>query len=186
VNGSVGLIASAVLSLAAIAFGVAALVLTWRLSPEDERAVVTASVQAEQQLEFIRGGEFVLWVEGPLLTTRSSGLKYELIDSVTGQAVPAAMIFLRAKQTGLSGRTRWSVRRFVLPRPGRFTLVVRGVRPGTDYASLRLIFRPKQTDSGAIPLVVKRLLWVLVVVVALAGFVLTIITAAGAPLTRPM
>jgi hypothetical protein len=172
--------------MAVIAFGIVALVLTWRLSPEDARAVVSAGVQADQELSFVRAGEYVLWVEGPVFTTRFGGLEYELADSGTGQPVPSSRILLRTNQTGLSGRTRINLRRFILPRPGRFRLTVQGIKPGTDYGTIRLSFRPKQTDSGAIPLVVKRLVWIAVILAGLGGFVLSIVTAAsGSGLTPP-
>jgi hypothetical protein len=103
------------------------------------KALLTAPLLPEQTLDFAIGGDVALYLGGPIGTTKFAFLKFALIDEM-GQAVPSRMILFRMHKTTLEGRVRLEYRQFSLPRPGRYRLIVTGMRPGVDYSECGLSF----------------------------------------------
>jgi hypothetical protein len=100
----------------------------------------------QQEIEFTEAGRVVVCTQGPLFSFRFSKLEYEL----TGDGVPieGRMAWAPAKTTGFSW-VRMEVKAYRIPRPGRYTLRIKGLEPGsTPDSEHQIVFmRPHLARS---------------------------------------
>jgi hypothetical protein len=99
-----------------------------------------------QEIEFASEGRVVLCTQGPLLSTRFSKLDYEL----TGDGVPVdgRTTWFHSKTSGFSW-VRMEMKAYRIPRPGRYTLSIKGLEPGsTPDSEHQIVFmRPHLARS---------------------------------------
>lgn len=85
----------------------------------------SAPLVESQEVEFAEAGRVVLAVEGPLLSRRHAGLRYELVGPYA-RHVPARPVLFRAVTSGAS-RSSVQLRVLDIERPGRHVLRIRGL-----------------------------------------------------------
>jgi len=108
----------------------------------DKHRVCALPLTAEQTVEFKQGGVVVLWLEGPLLTSRFSGLSFGLTGS-DGSLVKGRRPGFPLRSSSFS-RARFNHRVFTLPAPGCYKLNTKGLgapRP-TDEDHELVFMRP--------------------------------------------
>ena len=91
----------------------------------DKNHICTVPLTAAQNVEFAEAGKVILWLEGPLFSSRFAGLTYELTGS-NGFATKGRMIFFRLRSSGFS-KMRLSDRVFTIPNPGTYVLHTKGL-----------------------------------------------------------
>ncbi len=93
-----------------------------------KRSLITrVPLAASQIVEFAEAGPVILCIEGPRFTTKFAWLKYRL-ETEDGAEVPWRRRWFRAQTSGVS-TVRMELRKFVVPRPGRYVLHVEGIKP---------------------------------------------------------
>ncbi len=92
--------------------------------------ICSLPLEAEQSVEFAGAGQVILWLEGPLLTSRFGGLSFELTGS-DGLLLKGRMALFRQGSSGFS-KVRIADRVFTIPYPGKYVLHVKGL--GTPKA----------------------------------------------------
>jgi hypothetical protein len=100
----------------------------------------------QQEIEFTEAGPVVLCIQGPQLSTRFAHLSYELLtDSVP---IEGRTTLMHSKTSGFSW-VRMEMKSYTLPRPGRYTLRIKGLEPGaTADAKHSIVFmRPHLGQS---------------------------------------
>lgn len=85
-----------------------------------EKTIMSVPAVEQQHVEFTEAGNVVLSIEGPLLTTRFGGVKYELIAS-DGSHVKGHATLFHSRSSSFT-KVRMEMRSFELPYPGRYTL----------------------------------------------------------------
>jgi hypothetical protein len=78
-----------------------------------------------QEIEFTEAGKVVLCMEGPILSRRFVGLKYELTGP-DGVAVSSRPVLFRATTSGLT-KARMELRVYEVMHPGRYVFQIRGL-----------------------------------------------------------
>ena len=130
-------------------------VFVWRLVKalrvED---VLSLPLVPEQEVAVEAAGPLVLHAEGPRLTRAFGGLDYRLVDLADGRAVPLSGIFVKSSSSGLS-RSRLSLRKFAIDRPGRYRLTVTGIEdPAVGEKNRLIVTRDRRGRTTGIILVV--------------------------------
>jgi hypothetical protein len=136
--------------VAGVALAVATVLRLVRLArlPELARAAVAASTPVA-----LAAGPAELALEGPLFTPLFRGLSFEVLDA--GRPLPLERLWFRTKSGGFS-RTRLSLHRLDVPRPGTYELRVAGLDPSRDYGGCDVVFVPP--SGPAIVLTIVSLL----------------------------
>ncbi len=67
----------------------------------DKNRLCSLPLEAEQSVEFSEAGQVILWLEGPLLTTRFGGLSFEL-TGIDGSSLQGRMALFRQGSSGFS------------------------------------------------------------------------------------
>lgn len=96
-------------------------------------------LKAEQMVEFAEAGKVVLWLEGPLLTTRFGGLSFELVGAEAPSPKGRKVLF-RQPSSSFS-KIRVPARVFTIADSGRYLLHIKGLdaaKPGDE--NHRVIF----------------------------------------------
>ena len=83
-------------------------------------------------------GPVELAIEGPLFAARLRALAFVLADA-TGTSLRLDPLWMRTSSGGLS-RTRLSLHRTAIPRPGRYTLTITGIDAAADYRRCAVVF----------------------------------------------
>jgi hypothetical protein len=91
----------------------------------DKNRLCSLPMEAEQTVEFSEAGQAILWLEGPLLTTRFGGLSFELTGP-DGSLLKGRMALFRQGSSGFS-KARIADRVFTIPYPGRYILHIKGL-----------------------------------------------------------
>ncbi len=105
----------------------------------DKNRLFSLPLEAEQSVEFREPGQVILWLEGPLLTSRFGGLSFELTGS-DGSSLKGRMALFRQGSSGFS-KVRIADRIFTIPYPGTYVLHSKGLgasKPGDEKH--RIIF----------------------------------------------
>jgi hypothetical protein len=136
VTPDVLLLATSVGIAAGVLLTIATVVRLVRLARQPELA--RAPVVAAAPVDFADAGEAELAIEGPLFTSRFRGLSFTLVDAA-GMPVALRRLWMRASSGGFS-RTRMSLHRLEIPRPGTYELRVVGLDPALDYAACAVVF----------------------------------------------
>jgi hypothetical protein len=89
------------------------------------KIICNLPLTAEQEVEFPEAGRVILWLEGPLLTTRFAGIAYELTGS-DGSSTKGRRTWFRIHSSSFS-RVRIVDRVFEVPHPGRYVLRTNGL-----------------------------------------------------------
>jgi hypothetical protein len=126
---SVGIAAGVLLTVATV-------VRLVRLARQPELA--RAPIATTTPVVFADAGTVELAVEGPLFTSRFRGLSFELLDAA-GRPVELRHVRMRSSSTGFS-RTRMSLHRVDVPRPGTYELRTGGLDPTLDYGDCAVVF----------------------------------------------
>jgi hypothetical protein len=101
--------------------------------------LLTAPLTEAQEIEFMEAGRVVLAVEGPLLSRRHAGLRYELVGPYS-RHVPGRAVLFRAVTSGWK-ESSIQLKVFDVERAGRHVLRIQGLggaRP--DDARHRVVF----------------------------------------------
>jgi len=85
-----------------------------------EKTIMSIPAVEQQDVEFTEAGNVVLCIEGPLLTTRFGGVKYELIAS-DGSPVKGHVTLFHSRSSSFT-KIRMEMKSFELPYPGRYTI----------------------------------------------------------------
>ncbi len=103
----------------------------------------------EQEVEFAEAGQVVLCMEGPRFTTRFANLSYRLIGP-DGSPAKSRRSWFRSHTSGVS-KVRMELEYYEIPRPGRYTLQIKGLKPGEEPGpDHRIVFmRPHLARSIA-------------------------------------
>ena len=91
----------------------------------DKNRLCSLPLEAEQSVEFSEAGQVILWLEGPLLTTRFGGLSFEL-TGIDGSSLQGRMALFRQGSSGFS-KVRIADRVFTIPYPGTYVLHTKGL-----------------------------------------------------------
>ncbi len=91
----------------------------------EKNRLVTLPLAPQQVVEFDDAGRVELWLEGPLLRTRFSGLSFELAAS-DGSLLKGHRSWGRHHSSSFS-RARVVARLFTVPKPGRYILRTSGL-----------------------------------------------------------
>lgn len=84
----------------------------------------------QQEVDFTDGGRVVLCTQGPRFSRRFARLGYDLIG-MGGAPVSSSMILFPLRTSGVRW-VRMTARYFHISMPGRYTLRVNGLAPGTE------------------------------------------------------
>jgi hypothetical protein len=127
--------------------------------------LLSVPLAVTQEIELTEKGRVVLCGEGPLLSTRFSGLTYAL--TLEGRPVESRPSLFHARTSTLS-TTRMELRYYELPVRGRYVLSVKGLPPdaGID-AEHRLVFMR--------PHLAHAMLAVVGILVASVGLIATLV-----------
>jgi hypothetical protein len=87
--------------------------------------ICSLPLTTEQNVEFSRAGKVILWLEGPLFTTRFGGLSFEL-KAGDGSVLKGRMALLRQGSSSFS-KARIADRIFSVPHPGAYVLHAKGL-----------------------------------------------------------
>lgn len=101
--------------------------------------IVSVPLLEQQEIEFAEAGGVVLCGEGPRFTTRFAKLAYEL-SADDGTPIKGRTAWFHASTSGAS-RVRMELKRYRIPKPGRYVLRIQGL--GTvraDNAEHRIVF----------------------------------------------
>ena len=122
------------LALAALVFAISGVVTTVR-----KAHLFKAPLREKQEVQLQEAGTVVLSTEGPRLSNRFRGVKFEL-RGIDGDPVPRRPALFRARTSGISTvRTENSI--FEIPRPGRYLLTAAGLGAERDKdANHALVF----------------------------------------------
>jgi len=105
----------------------------------DKNRICSVPLRAEQDVEFAEAGRVILWVEGPLFSTRFLGLTYELIGSDGSFTTGRENLFPISSSSFSRGRKVERI--FTIPHPGRYVLHTRGLEaPKAADEKHKLIF----------------------------------------------
>lgn len=91
--------------------------------------LLTVPLVPRQEFKFAEAGQVVLCTEGPHLSRRFAGLKYELTED--GRPVEGRRAVFRSRTSGFSS-ARTEAKVFEIPSPGSYTLLIRGLSPDTQ------------------------------------------------------
>jgi len=108
----------------------------------DKNCICRLPLVAEQPVDIGQAGRVILWLEGPLLTTRFKGVNFELTNT-DGALVKGRLALFRQGSSGFS-KARMADRVFTIVRPGRHVLHAKGLgapRNGDERHGL-LLMRP--------------------------------------------
>lgn len=130
------------IALPALALSACALTLGVRRLSAGARAARVAELPFPQGGEVVldRAGEIILSLRGAAGARTFAGVEFTLRDGA-GTPVPAGVIVARAQRTTLAGEVTLSVRRFVVPAPGRYRLEADNVTQQSSPGTARLILR---------------------------------------------
>jgi len=135
--------------------------------------ILSVPLRAEQEVEFPEAGRVVLCLEGPLFTRRFARLDYELRAS-DGSAVSGRPALFRARTSGFS-TARMELRVYRIPSPGRYALIIQGLREpnGKDSRESIVFMRPHlaRTVCYVIGIVLSSGIFITGLVFALLCFV---------------
>ena len=92
--------------------------------------LTSVPLMEEQGVEFAEGGRVVLCLEGPRFTTRFAKLSYGLIGP-DGRPAKSRRSWFRARTSGIF-KVRMELEYYEIPRPGRYTLQIKGLKPGAE------------------------------------------------------
>lgn len=92
-----------------------------------ERTIMSVPAVEQQHVEFTEAGNVVLCIEGPLLTTRFGGVKYELTAS-DGSPVKGHVTLFHSRSSSFT-KIRMEVKSFEIPFPGRYTVKLKNFGP---------------------------------------------------------
>lgn len=84
----------------------------------------------EQGVEFAEAGRVVLCMEGPRFTTRFANLSYRLVGP-DGSPAESRRSWFRSHTSGAS-TVRMELEYYRIPRAGRYTLHIVGLKPGEE------------------------------------------------------
>ena len=105
----------------------------------DKNQISSVPLAAEQKVDFAEAGQVILWLEGPLFTTRFGGLSFEL-TGIDGSSLKGRMALFRQGSSGFS-KTRIADRIFTIPNPGPYVLHTKGLGdPKAGDEKHRIIF----------------------------------------------
>ncbi len=130
---------------------------------------------AKQAVEFDEAGPVELWLQGPHLSTRFTGLSFELIDP-HGSHVRGRRSWFGRHSSGLS-RARFAAQLYTLPQPGRYVLRTKGLgAPQPSDENHQVLFvRPHL--APALGCVVGMLLGAALAIGSLVNFLLRLRSA---------
>jgi len=86
----------------------------------------------QQEIEFTEAGRVVLCAQGPRFSSRFAGLDYELTEE--GMPIEGRRTLFPGKTSGFSW-VRIEVKSYTIPRPGRYVLRIKGIKPGSEEDS---------------------------------------------------
>jgi hypothetical protein len=153
------------LALAALVLAIAGVVKTVKRAH-----LFKLTLREEQRVQFQEAGTVVLSTEGPRLSNRFRGVKFEL-RGVDGDAVPRRPALFRARTSGISTvRTEDSI--FEIPRPGRYLLTAAGLGAERDKDAKHALVFMKPHLRRAVVFVVGIVLAAGLTVVSLIFFLL--------------
>ncbi len=92
-----------------------------------EKTIMSVPAMEQQYVDFTEAGNVILCIEGPLLTTRFGGVKYELTAS-DGSPVKGHVTLFHSRSSGFT-KVRMEMKSFELPYPGRYTLNLKNFGP---------------------------------------------------------
>jgi hypothetical protein len=105
----------------------------------DRNRLCSLPLEARQNADFPEAGRVILWMEGPLFSTRCRGLSFDLTGS-DGSLLKGRMILFRQASSGFS-TARITLGVFTIPSPGTYILNTRGLGdPRAGDEKHRLIF----------------------------------------------
>ncbi len=104
----------------------------------DESMLASLPLEEQQVIQFHEAGRIVLWLEGPHFSKRFAGLAFDLAAS-DGMPVAGGIPWLRAKSSNWS-TVRLAMKNFLVPRPGEYTLLVRGLCGQEEDAEHSIVF----------------------------------------------
>ena len=96
----------------------------------EKNLICSLPLVAEQEVPLAKAGTVALWLEGPLLSSRSIGLQYQLTESNTA-AIAGRRPLFPLSSSGFS-RGRKLERIFSIPHPGPYVLRINGPRASLD------------------------------------------------------
>ncbi len=104
-------------------------------------------VLEQQEIQFDGEGEVVLCTQGPLLSFRFAKLRYELTAD-TGIPVEGRTTWFHSRTSGLTW-VRMEVKSFRIPMPGRYSLHIKGLEPGsTPDSEHRIVFMKPHLETS--------------------------------------
>jgi hypothetical protein len=112
--------------------------------------VVRGGFVPEQEVSFPAAGRYLLWLECPALRPwlPTWGLRFVLLDPLTGTAAPHGRVWLGLSSSGLR-RRRFAHRTFTVAHRGAHVLRIEGLAPDRDCSQLAVAFGPGFT-AGAV------------------------------------
>lgn len=94
---------------------------------KEESTIMSVPAMERQYVEFAEAGNVILCIEGPFLTTRFGGVKYELIAS-DGSPVKGHVTLFHSRSSSFT-KVRMEMKSFELPYPGRYSLDLKNFGP---------------------------------------------------------
>ena len=91
----------------------------------ERKRLFSVPLQETQNIDFAEAGRVVLCIEGPLLSTRFGGLRYDL-STEEGVLITGYTRWFHAKSSSFS-KVRMEMLGFSIPRPGRYVLSIHGL-----------------------------------------------------------
>ncbi len=139
-----------------------------------ESTIMSVPAVEQQYIEFTEAGNVVLCIEGPLLTTRFGGVKYELIAS-DGSPVKGHVTLFHSRSSSFT-KVRMEMKSFELPRPGRYSLNLTNFGPPKpkDNEHCIVFMRPNlaRTVAYIVGIVLSGMLFVCSIVLFLMRLLL--------------
>ena len=142
-----GLWISPPLFVASVAMLVCTILSVIRLG--ERKRLFNVPLQGSQNVDFAEAGRVVLCIEGPLLTRRFGGLRYDL-STEEGVLIPGWRRWFHAKSSSFT-KVRMEMLGFSIPHPGRYVLSIRGLGDGqaTDSKHQIVFMKPHMVQAIA-------------------------------------
>ncbi len=143
----------------------------------EKNRICSLPLRAEQTVDLAEAGPVILWLEGPLLTSRFAGLSFELTGA-DGTALKGRMALLRQRSSSFS-KVRIADRVFTITSPGRYVLHTKGLGGPTagDEKHRLILMRPylAQTVGSILGIILGAVL----VIGSLVNFFIRLLEGGG-------
>ena len=161
-----------VISAALLCFFILSVIRTVRQSH-----LLSVPLLEQQEIQFAEEGRVVLCTQGPLLSFRFAKLDYELVGD-NGMPVEGRTTWFHSRTSGLSW-VRMEVKSYRIPMPGRYTLRIRGLKPGSSADSEHQIVFMRPHLARSIGYVIGIVLASLLFIGSIVLFFLRLVSREG-------